>query len=332
MQAVQQLPALLIATDIAGAGVLIVAGRHFHRRAVDVLAIGFALAGVTIAAVLVAATAGGRVVDWVGGWRPRPGLTVGIVLVVDRVGATAVLLLTVLLGCALLFGWRYFDDVHAHYPALLLLFSAGLAGFLLTGDLFDMFVFFELMGAAGYALAGFKIEEPQSVQGGLTFAVLNSLGAYLGLVGIALVYARTGALGLAQIGTALAGKGTDPLLLTSFTLIVTGWLVKAAVLPFHFWLADAHAVAPTPVCVLFSGIMAPSGVYAVGRVYWVAFHGVLPDGAVHRALLVLGAATATLGALMCFTQRHIKRLLAYSTIAHIGLFVLGVAALNAAGV
>src|SRR5207248_9396957 len=108
--------------------------------------------------------------------------------------------------------------------------------------------------AAGYALAGFKIEDPEAVQGALNFGVVNSLGAYLGLVGIGLIYGRTGQLGLPQIGAALAGRGTDPLVLTGFALIATAWLVKAAVVPFHFWLADAHAVAPAPVCGLFSGV------------------------------------------------------------------------------
>ncbi|HYS41485.1 MAG TPA: complex I subunit 5 family protein [Pseudonocardiaceae bacterium] len=205
-------------------------------------------------------------------------------------------------------------------------------GFALSGDLFDMFVFFELMGAAAYALTALKIEDAESVQGGLSFAVVNSLGAYLCLTGIALLYARTGQLGLPQLGRALAGHAADPLVLAAFTLVATGWLVKAAAVPFHFWLADAHAVAPAPVCVLFSGVMAPLGLYGLGRVYWVVFHGVLPDSSVRRMLLVLGVGAAVLGAAMCVTQRHIKRLLAYSTIAHIGLLLIGLAALTSGGV
>jgi multicomponent Na+:H+ antiporter subunit D len=296
------------------------------------VATGTALLGVALAGLLVLATGSGRVVEWAGGWQPLPHLVVGIVLVADRTNAAIALLVSVLAACALLFGWRYFDGVHAHYHVLILLFTAGMTGFALTGDLFDMFVFFELMGAAAYALTGFKIEEAESVQGGLSFGVINSLGAYLTLVGIGLLYARTGQLGLPQLGAALAGLHADALVIASFVLICTGWLVKAAAVPFHFWLADAHAVAPAPVCVLFSGVMAPLGVYGVARVYWTVFHGVLPDAAAHRALLVLGIATAVVGAVMCVTQRHIKRLLAYSTIAHIGLFLLGIAALSPLGI
>jgi multicomponent Na+:H+ antiporter subunit D len=330
--AVQALPPLLIALPVTGACVLLAAGRFLPRGAVDGIATGVAVVGAVLAALLLGATGGGRVVAWAGGWQPKPRLTVGIVLVADRMNAGIALLISVLTACALLFGWRYFDSVHAHYHALVLLFVAGMTGFALTGDLFDMFVFFELMGAAAYALTAFKIEDAESVQGGLSFAVVNSLGAYLCLTGIALLYARTGQLGLPQLGQALAGHAADPLVLAAFTLIATGWLVKAAAVPFHFWLADAHAVAPAPVCVLFSGVMAPLGVYGLARVYWVVFHGVLPDDAVRRTLLVLGIATAALGAVMCVTQRHIKRLLAYSTIAHIGLFLIGVAALTSGGI
>src|SRR5437899_12581461 len=103
---------------------------------------------------------------------------------------------------ALVFSWRYVEGVEAHSNALLLLFLAGRTGFVLSGDVFDMFVFFELMGAVAYALTGFKVEDPTSLHGGLTFAIVNSFGAYLTLMGIGLLYARTGALGLPQLSRA----------------------------------------------------------------------------------------------------------------------------------
>jgi multicomponent Na+:H+ antiporter subunit D len=194
-----------------------------------------------------------------------------------------------------------------------------------------MFVFFELMGAAAYALTGFKVEDRSSLQGALNFGIVNSLGAYLTLMGIGLIYARTSQLGLAQIGANLDHQPVDALIVVGFVLVMTGWLVKAAMVPFHFWLDDAHAAAPTPVCVLFSGVMVELGLYGVLRVYWTAFAGVIPVDDLRRAFIVLGAVTAVVGAVMCLAQRHLKRLLAFSTIAHMGLFMCAAGTMDAAG-
>jgi multicomponent Na+:H+ antiporter subunit D len=322
---------VVISVPILAACVLAALGRHIPRLARDFTALA-ATGGIVAADVLLLDAAGhGRVVTWVGGWRPDSGLSVGIVLVADPVAAGLALLAAVLVLAVLVYSTRYFEDVGAHYHVLLLLFLSGMTGFALSGDLFNMFVFFELMGAVAYALTGFFVEERTSVQGALNFGIVNSLGAYVSLMGIALLYARFQALGLPQLSVAMSGRPPDALVVGAFVLVCVGLLVKAAVVPFHFWTADAEAVAPSPVCVLFSGVMVVLGVYGVARVYWTAFSGVLPHEVVSRALVVLGTVTAVLGAVMCFLQRHLKRLLAYSTIAHVGLFLAAVGTLDAAG-
>lgn len=327
--------ALAVAIPLLGPVVLAVAGRWLPRAGCDLLAALWAAADAACLALLWARTGDGRTVSWVGGWTPRGGESVGIVLVADRIGAGIALVAAVLIAAVVAYAWHYFaEPAGAHkgtFPALLMLFEAGMVGFALTGDLFDAFVFFELMGVVAYALTGFHIEDPRPLHGALAFGLLNSLAAYLSLVGIGLLYARTGELGFAQIGHALdaSGKPGDTLVLGAFVLVLTGPLVKAAAVPFHFWLPDAHAVAPSPVCMLLSGVMVELGVYGTARITWTVFGGPggVPADAVRTALLTAGVLTAVVGAVMCWQQRHLKRLLAFSTIAHIGLFVCGVAVL-----
>src|SRR5437588_7350277 len=215
----------------------------------------------------------------------------------------------------------------------MLIFLAWMAGFCLTGDVFNLVAFFELMGAVAYALTAYKIEERGPIQGAINFAISNSVGAYAIFVGIALLYARTGALNMAQIGAALGGHHADALVIVAMALIFLGLLTKAAARPVHFWLADAHAVAPTPVCVLFSGVMVELGIYAIARIYWTIFAGPLgPHTEELRAILIaFGTLTALWGAVMCFSQRHLKRLLAFSTISHTGMFICGIGLLSAKG-
>jgi multicomponent Na+:H+ antiporter subunit D len=325
------LPPAAVAASILGSAVLLAAGRFLPRLAVDLISTSVAAAGTVLAAVVTAASASGRVVTWMGGWAPVHGVSVGIALVTDPVGGGIALLAGVLTTLALLYSWRYFEQVEAHYHALLLMFLAGMQGLAFSGDLFDLFVFFELMGAAAYALTGMKVEDGTAVQGALNFGLINSLAAYFSFAGVGLLYARTGDLGLPDLGDALAHHRPDALVVAAFVMVLSGFLVKAALVPFHFWLADAHAVAPAPACALFSGVMVTLGAYACFRTYWTVFSGTLSGPDVRRMFLVVGVVTAVVGTIMCPAQHHTKRMLAFSTIAHVGLIVCALALLTPGG-
>jgi len=327
------LPLAVVVPLLGAAGISTANPLFGHRRwLLDAVAILVAAAVTGMLVTIMLGTVGGQRVYWFAGFPPVHGVALGIDFAVDQLNAGLAALTALLVTAALVFSWRYFERVATYYHALMLVFLAGMVGFCLTGDIFDLFVWFEVMGVAAYALTAYRIEERGPIQGALNFAITNSVGAYLSLSGIALIYGRTGALNMAQIGQAIAGHPPDGLVVVAFLLILMGLLTKASVAPFHFWLADAHAVAPTPVCVLFSGVMVELGLYGIARVYWSMFAaGLGHQASITAILLSLGVLTAVVGALFCFRQRHLKRLLAFSTINHAGLFLIGIALLTPLG-
>jgi multicomponent Na+:H+ antiporter subunit D len=313
------------------AAALCTAGDHvLPRRLADTIGVVGAAGAFAFSLVILLASEKRTQLMWFGGWKPRGHAAIGIAFVADPLGAGLATLATGLVLASVLYSWSFLRNAARPYDTLLLLFGGAMAGFALTGDIFNMFVWFELMGVAAYALAGFQVAEVGPLQGAINFAVSNTVGAYMILTGIALLYARTGALNLAQLGHTLSGHRPDGLVIVALTLLVCGFLIKAAIAPFHLWLADAHAVAPAPVCLLFSGVMVVIGLLGVTRVYWTVFEPSLaPQAHDFRAVLIaLGIFTALLGAVMAFLQRHLKRLLAYSTISHMGIALVAIALLD----
>src|SRR3954452_379064 len=324
---------IAIVIPLLTAAVLVGAAVMLPRSVVDVASVVAAVAVTVLCALVLSDAAKHTIVYWFGGWTPRHGVALGVSFTIDQIGAGLALFVAITFVAAFIFSWRYFVVVGPLYHALMLVFLAAMVGFSFTGDLFNLFVFFELLSVAAYALVAYDIEEEGPLQGSLNFAVTNTVGAFSILTGIALLYGRTGALNMAQIGHELAGHSPDGLVIVAFTLMVVGFLVKAAVVPFHFWLADAYSVAPTPVCLLLSAAMSELGLYALARVYWTVFSGTIGPGeeALQAVLLGLGVLTAVVGALMCFGQRHLKRMLAFATVSRVGLFLLGLALFDAAG-
>jgi multicomponent Na+:H+ antiporter subunit D len=324
-------PIVVVVPLVAAAG-LVGAVAISSRLFVDVVSVLVAVVVTVLCALLLHSSGDGLLVEWLGGWTPRAGgVAIGIGLAIDPIGAGLAAFVALMFVMAFVFTYRYFAVVGPLFHALMLVFLAGAVGFCLTGDLFNLFVFFELVSVSAYALTAFDIEEEGPLTGTLNFAVSNSVGAFLILIGIGLLYARTGALNMAQIGETLARGPADALVIGALTFMTVGFLTKAAVVPFHFWLADAYSVSPTPVCLLLSAAMSELGLYALARVYWTVFSDVLAPvaGAVTAVLVFLGVVTALLGALLCFAQRHLKRMLAFATISHVGLFLIGIALLDA---
>src|SRR5439155_4659111 len=185
---------LVVGVPLLAAPVLAGLGHWVPKRADDVIAIAVAAATTTLAVLLLVRSVGTPLVYWFGGWHPRSGLALGISFTVDPLGAAFAAVTAFLVLAALVFSWRYFDTVGTLFHVLMLLFLGGMLGFALTGDLFNMFVFFELMSTAAFALCGYRVEEAGALQGAFNFGVTNSIGGFFVLFGIALLYGHTGAL------------------------------------------------------------------------------------------------------------------------------------------
>ena len=323
---------LPVAVPLGVAAVLLAISKHLPGRTPDVLAIMAAAATGAICLVLArAAGNSGPITYWFGQWHMIGDQVVGISFVIDLASAAVAALIGLLFAATLVFAWGFFREVHAHFHVLMLVFMAGMVGFCLTGDLFNMFVWFELMSVAGFAATAFALR-PAAIAGALNFTVVNTVGAYVFLSGIALLYGRVGALDLVALGQGVAAHPGDRVVALGFVLIATALLTKAAQVPFQMWLGDAHAVAPSPVSVIFSGAMVAIGLFGLAKLGFRVFGGdpALVHG-IRIMLLAMGLASAVVGAILALAQRHIKRLLAFSTISHAGIMLTGLSLMSRDG-
>jgi multicomponent Na+:H+ antiporter subunit D len=322
-----------VVVPLVGAALMAGFSGLLPRWARDLISIAVAIATCTLTLILMVSSVGRPMIYWFSGWRPAGGMVIGIDYSVGPLGAGMASLAGLLVTAALVYCWRYFDGARGRYHALVLIFLAGSVDFCLTGDLFNLFVAFELVAVTAFGLTGYNAGHPAPLQGAINFAVTNSLGGMTVLMGVGFLYARTGSLNLAQIGQTLAGRRPDGLIVVAFALLAGGFLIKAAVVPFHFWLPDAYGSAPIPVCVLFAGVLSELGLFGLIRVWDTVFSGLAggPSPRMRAVLLGLGIATAVVGAVMALAQTQLKRMLAFVTMSHLGIYLIGVGLLSSLG-
>ncbi|HDL85017.1 MAG TPA: hypothetical protein ENH11_01585 [Candidatus Acetothermia bacterium] len=210
---------------------------------------------------------------------------------------------------------------------LVLTLLTGATGMVLTGDIFNLFVFFEILSLSSYALTGYN-RDRGGTEAAIKYLIQGSIGSAFILIGIALLYGTTGTLNMADIAAHVAG--VDPtLLFMAMSLLIVGFGVEAAIFPLNAWLPDAHSSAPSSVSAILSGIAIETGAYAVARIVYTVFdgHGIM------LVLAILGVVTLLLGEMSAFRQKDdIKRLLAYSSIGQMGLIMLAFGIASDAGV
>lgn len=253
-------------------------------------------------------------------WITSINVTFGFLI--DMVSLPIGLIVAVISALSCFYSIKYMEGEHgqAGYYANLLLFMAGMTGTVLSANLLQFYLFWELMLIPSYLLIAFWGTPKKGLASGFKYFIFTHVGAVCMLLGILWIYAVTGTFDLMELpskSVAIPSSVIPPI----FILLLIGFCVKMAVFPVHTWLPDAHAEAPTPISAMLSGVMIKVGAYAVARIFLSAFAQTVVQTS--NYLAILGVITMIYGGLMAFAQTDIKRLLAYSSISQMGYIFFG---------
>ncbi|SEU19504.1 Na+/H+ antiporter subunit D [Nonomuraea wenchangensis] len=312
---------------LLAAGVKLAIGGRL-RRLQSLLSIGTMSVTLAVSALLlIAADSGGPLVTDLGGW-PAP---VGICLVADRLSTLVLVVSSAVTLCVMVYSIANAYDEQEHdapmaifHPAFLVM-VAGVADAFLTGDLFNLFVGFELLLSGSYVLLTFGGTEAR-IRAGATYTLMALASSMLFLIALAITYAATGTLSLAQLATRFTTLPDQVKLLVELTLLLV-FAIKAALFPLSAWLPDSYPTAPAPATAVFAGLLTKVGVYAIIRLEALLF----PGGPVSTLLMWVALTTMLTGVLGAVAQTDIKRMLSFTLVSHIGYMVFGVALSTVAG-
>ncbi len=317
------LPVLI---PLVAAALTLIAGRKPRLQRLIALA---ALTGVLVvcAVLLYLTDRDGTQALHVGGWSPTDaGLgPLGITLVVDRLSALMLVVSSIVLLAVVFYaigqGIRDGDDrqpVSIFLPTYLVL-SAGVCTAFLAGDLFNLYVGFEVLLSASFVLLTIGASK-ERVRAGISYVMVSMVSSLIFLIGLALIYATTGTLNMAELSLRLQDvtTGTRSAI---FAVLLVAFGIKAAVFPLSAWLPDSYPTAPAPVTAVFAGLLTKVGVYAIIRAHSLLF----PAGRLDNVLLVAALLTMLVGILGAIAQSDIKRLLSFTLVSHIGYMVFGIA-------
>lgn len=251
----------------------------------------------------------------------------GIVLMLDRLAALMLVITAVLAGFAMLYAVRGDDERGPNFHALFQFQLLGINGAFLTGDLFNLFVFFEILLIASYSLLVYG-GGAQRVKTGVHYVVLNLVASSLFLIGIGILYGLLGTLNMADLALKIGQADVErqPLLAAAGFLLLIVFGLKAAVLPLYFWLPSAYAAATAPVAALFA-IMTKVGLYAIVRVFTLLF-GNQAGGLAHlvdELLWPIAMLTLAAGVIGALAVRSLERLIGYLVIVSVGTLLAGIA-------
>ncbi|MBK8933004.1 MAG: hypothetical protein IPM76_11940 [Chloroflexi bacterium] len=247
----------------------------------------------------------------------------GIVLVGDLLSALFVVMTQLVMATGIIYALGSQDKV-VTYPTFFPLFltlATGLTGAMLTGDLFNLYVFAELLVISGTVLTAVS-DDKYGTEAAYKYFYISLLASFFMLLSIGSLYISYGTLNMADLAVRVAADGSRPLLLPGIAFLMAAFMVKSAVFPFHFWQPDFHTAAPTAVSAMLSSVVVKLGVYGFLRMTTLLFVEQSPQ--IRAVLLALGVIGVVFGGLSALGTHNVKRMLAYSTLAQVGFILVGI--------
>jgi multicomponent Na+:H+ antiporter subunit D len=291
------------------------------RRGAEIVAAAGIIASLIFLLLLGNAVLAGKIINYdLGGW-PAP---VGINLVVDGLSFFFSLFV---LGVGLLivvYSLGIYQYARRYYSLLLIALS-GILGIILTRDIFNMYVFFEILAVASYVLITYK-RKARAIAASLKYLIITESAWVLFLLAIAILYGLTGTLNMDSIASQINNiyKTNPQIIYVVFSMMMIAFGIKCGMFPLHTWIPEAHSQAPTPVSSLLSGLILKVGIYAMLRIFFLFFGATLFMQGAGQLILYLGVITLVLGAGLSLVQDELKKLLAYSSISQIGFILVAI--------
>ncbi len=313
---------LLVAIPLAGAFLTMILGR-FIAGIPRYMALATLLLLTFISFWLLTAQGAASSVYTLGGWEPVDGVPIGLYLIHDGFSALVLCIISLIGLLSVIYSVSYMARYtnENYFYSLFCLMIAGMNGVVLSGDIFNIFVFLEISAISSYALVAFGVEKNE-LEATLKYQVLGAVASFMVLFAIGFIYWSAKTLNIADIRTAFSEgvQGSHYILIQ--ILLLTGFGLKAAIIPFHAWLPDAHSSAPSPISAMLSGVLIKAvGIYVIIRLFFNMFE--ITEG---MAILIttLGALSMAVGVFLAIGQWDIKRLLAYHSISQMGYVIMAV--------
>lgn len=322
--AIEHFPVLIVAISLLSALTILVAGWINKKTSCFISIATLLLQFIASIFVLHHVLNRGSIRYWLGGWKPPWGIE----YVVDPLNAYVLIILLFLGLLCVIYSKRNIEHELPHkvvsFYSIYQLLITGLCGVIVTGDIFNMYVFIEIMSLSGYALIASRGKI--ALKASFVYLILGSLGACFFLLGIGFLYSVTGSLNMHDLSIVLPPLYGNKVVKTAFVFFIVGLSIKMALFPLHTWLPDAHAFAPSEISAMLSGIIIEVCTYAFIRVAFSVFtlEFITIYLPITSIISWVAAIAMIFGSVLAIGQHNLKRMLAYSSVANMGYIMLGV--------